>query len=166
MSYEFGDVIDCVKHTEIGHYIVILGIDAKKNRVLYERITSRVYKAFDKLCSFFNKYCIDEKCERGHFKRNFKEKKCINPVDLFSVFFLDKDIYNPKLTEDSMIVINRDPRADDIKTFNYREKSRLIEYAFSLSEEDIYRLFTHIRTSNYISGYNKKLIRKSFNLVK
>lgn len=167
MSYKFGDIINCIQDIDIGHYIIILGIDTKRDKVLYAKITSRIYRAFDDLCSFFNEHCIDEKCERGWFKRCFKDKKEIIPVDLFSVFFLDKDRYSPKLTTDSMVIMNKPPKIGDIKTFDNQRKSGLIEYALSLSQDDIYRLFTHIRTSlNYIGEGNFKCIKKSFNLVK
>jgi len=166
MGYKFGDVIDCIKHTYIGHYIIILGTDTEKNKVLYATITSRTYKAFDGLCSFFNRFCNIGKCERKCFDRNFKEKKEIIPVDLFSVFFLDKDIYGPALTEDSMIIINKDLRTEDVEVLNRKKKSELIEDAFKLDKKDIYRLYTHTRTSKYISPYNLKIIKRSFNLVK
>jgi len=167
MSYKFGDIINCVQNNRIGHSILILGVNAGKGKILYETITSRTYRAFDNLCSFFNKYCIDEKCERGRFKRYFKDKNEIFPVDLFSVFFLDKDRYSSKLTTDSMVIINRSPRTGDIKVFDNQRKNKLIEYTISLSKDDIYRLYTHIRTSvDYIGEDNFKFIKRSFNLVK
>jgi len=164
MGYKFGDVFDCIQ-TTIGHNVIILGINEKKNKMLSEIITSRTYRAFDELCSFFNNNCVGKKCVKECFERNFKKQK-ITSVSLSSVFFLDKNIYSPKLTKNSMIIVNKAPRTDDIKTFNYWKRNGLARYVFSLSKEDIYRLFTHIRTSKYVSIEDSKFIRKSFNLVK
>ncbi len=166
MKYKFGDVFDCRRHTRLAHYQIILGNDTKKNQVLYYVLTSRIYKAFDKLCSFFNRYCIDGKCDAGRFERHFKDKGSIKPVNLFDVFFVDKNMYKSKLSEDSMIIMNTDLRTEDIKAFDYKIKNNLKEYSFNLSQKDIYRLYTHIRTSDYISDHNLKLVKKSFNLVK
>ena len=164
MEYEFGEIIDFRKDPKIEHFILILGADEKRRKILFEIITSRVYRAFTKLCYFFNTYCIEDKCK--NFCHYFKDKDKINPVNLRDVFFLDKNNYLGSLSEDSMIVINGEPKSEDESVFAQQKKDGLIKRVNKLSKEDMIRLYAHIKTSKHISPQNLIWIGKSFNLSK
>ena len=136
---------------------------------MYEPISSRIYKAFDKLCYFFNDYCIGNKCKGEHFKHCFKERgeKEIKCVNLSDVFFLDKDNFpSGNLVEDSMIVINKDPRTIELKVFKDWIKAGWVKHADRLSPTDMQRLYVHIKTSEHISAYNRTCMGKNFNAWK
>lgn len=171
MNYEFGSIIDCRKDPNIGHFVLSLGIDGKE-RVMYYVITSRTYRAFEKLCSFFNSNCISARCAGKHFEHEFKEKgengeeKKIIPVNLSDAFFLSRKIYATYLTEDSMIVINNEPIMKDVKTFDLLKKEGSALSASVISRADKQRLYAHIKTSENISPNVKNIIGKNFNKLK
>jgi hypothetical protein len=171
MNYEFGSIIDCRKDPSIGHFVLTLGIDGK-GRVMYYVITSRIYRAFEKLCNFFNSNCISARCAGRCFEHEFKEKdengqeKKIIPVNLSDVFFLSQKIYGLHLTEDSMIVINSDPKTKDLKTFNELKKEGFVFGADTLSRADKQKLYAHIRTSANISRNALNIIGRNFNSLK
>lgn len=171
MDYEFGSIIDCRKDPSIGHFVLSLGVDGK-GRVMYYVITSRIYRAFEKLCIFFNNNCINGKCSRKHFDHDFKEKsdsgeeKKIIPVNLSDVFFLSQKVYCLHLTEDSMIIINSDPKTKDEKVFNQLKKERFALELDVLSIADKRRLYTHIKTSSNISPNTLNVIGQNFKRLK
>ncbi|MFA6376191.1 MAG: hypothetical protein WCX69_02190 [Candidatus Paceibacterota bacterium] len=173
MDYEFGDIIDCRNAPSIsdgGHFVLILGVLKKGNteKILYYSITSRVYAVFNKILDFFND-CLSRKDARFlHFFNKEKNKAAINPHGrLFDAFFLDKKTnYNLCLDEDSMIVINKDPNIEDITTFEQLKKEGLIGNVSRLSNEDVFRLYTNIKTTGNISPRYLASIGNNFNLVK
>ena len=171
MIYEFGSIIDCRKDPSIDHFVLSLGIDGK-DRVMYYVVTSRTYRAFEKLCNFFNSNCISAKCAGKHFEHEFKEKdengeeKKIIPVNLSDAFFLSQKTYSLRLTEDSMIVINSDPKTKEVKTFDLLRKEGFAISADKLSPADKQRLYTHIKTSKNISPNALNIIGKNFNSLK
>lgn len=172
MDYEFGEIIDFRKDPKVEHFILILGADERRKKILFEVITSRVYKAFPKLCCFFNDYCIVKSC--SDFKHHFKDAKEIAagkktkivPVNLTDVFFLDKNNSLGSLSEDSMIVIGGEPESEDESVFAQQKKDGLIKRGGKLSKNDMVRLYTHIKTSEHISPQNLIWIGKSFNILK
>ena len=168
MDYEFGDIIDARK-TYYKHFILIFGLD-DKDRVLFEIITSKIYRAFDVLCDFFNSYCIGNKCRGNHFYQKFQniqnKNKEIQAVNLTDVFFLDKKDYTGYLSNDSMIIINKDPETIDLEVFNKFKREKLVHYASRLSKEDTDRLYMHFKTSKHISNCSLSIIGKSFNAHK
>lgn len=167
MSYEFGCIIDCRKDPNIKHFVLSFGID-RKDRVMYCVITSRIYRAFEKLCIFFNANCINTKCRNQHFEHEFKERskvgeKIIIPVNLSDVFFLSKKSYPLRLTDDSMIIINSDPITKDVSAFNQLKKGGFILEVDRLSVVDKRRLYAHIKTSSNISPDVLSSIGQNFN---
>jgi hypothetical protein len=168
MDYEFGDIIDA-KKTYCKHFVMIFGLDDKE-RVLYEIITSKIYRAFDVLCDFFNTHCIGDKCRDSHFYHKFQNRHNkdieIQAVNLSDVFFLDKKDYTGYLRDDSMVIINSDPKTMDLKVLNEFKRRGLVCSASRLSKEDTDRLYIHLKTSKHISPYNLGVIGKSFNAYK
>lgn len=165
MDLLFGDVINCKNYSPIGHFIVVLGVDSK-DRILYKCLSSRTYRAFEKLCYFFNDCCIANKCRDRHFHHHFKDKEIIRPVRLCNVFFIDKLNYPKKLDEDSMIMINSDPKPLDRETFNKLRNAGVVRYSFTLNSPDIYRLYVYVKTSEHISKNSLGYIEKSFGIVR
>jgi len=168
MDYEFGDIIDFRRDPKVSHFRLIFGLDEQNGKIIFETITSRTYRAFCKLCLFFNNYCINSKCSGKHFKHFFKEneKEKITPVSLSDVFFLDQKIYSLSLTEDSMIIINRDLRTEDIEVFDELYKDKRINHVNRLSKEDMERLYSHIKTSKYVSSLNLNCIGRAYRSAK
>ncbi|MBU1177396.1 hypothetical protein KKH96_03055 [Patescibacteria group bacterium] len=168
MDYEFGDIINAIQ-TDCEHFILIFGLD-DKDRVLYKIITSKIYRAFDVLCDFFNNYCIGDKCSRKRFYHKFQNRQNkndeIQAVNLSDVFFLNKEDYMGYLSDDSMVIINSDLKIMDLEVLNRYKRQGLAHYASRLSKEDTDRLYIHLKTSKHISGLNLNAIGKSFNAYK
>lgn len=162
-EFSFGDIVDC-KETFIKHFIVILGTDSQ-NHVLYKIITSRVYKAFNKLREFLDDCKNVVKCKE--FEHAFNKEKdndhLIQRVNLRDAFFLDQTYYSMLFTEDSMIMLNSDPEQIDLKTLNDWKAKKQITYRDTLSKADIYKLKLYLECSENISPAKLKVIHKSFN---
>jgi len=166
MDCSFGDIVDYRKDPSLNHFILVLGVDNAEKRILYAIITSRVYRAFERLCVFFNAHCLETNCYERKFHNNFKDRIEIQPVNLSDVFFLSKNIYSGTLCEDSMVILNRDPYFEDFDAFDALWKNHLINYANKLTKEDMIRLYVHIRTSPYFSKCNLEIIENSFKIAK
>ena len=162
-DYSFGDIYDCRNAMGIDHYILVLGCRKieKKEYILYEKITSRVYKAFSKLSKFFDDNCIG-RCEK--FKHNFKDKSTIHHYGkLCFTLFLDKT--ENYLEEDSMIVIKGEPVISEKIILNKWKKEGLSKFKDRISDVDVYKLIAIINHSDNLSVPTTENIRASFNQV-
>lgn len=162
MDYSFGDIYDCRKYSGLKHFILILGTQKTdgKEIVLYEVITSRIYKAFEELCAFFEDNCHHDKC--AAFKRHFKNKNenTIYPSGrLCFTLFLDKDINS--LDQDSMVIINGEPRKDEASVLDQLHKDKFITFKTRISDVDIYKLIAIINYSDNLNKFTANAIRSS-----
>jgi hypothetical protein len=171
MSYELGDIFDARSH-ELEHFVLVVGEvpqgSSSPKGILFYRISSRTYKVFKDILSFFND-CIDE--DYGRFYRFFgkeknkrKEKKHIFPAgQLCDSFFLDKDKNYPLcLDVDSVVVLNRDPEVYDEPVFERFRKSEHIIYKGKLCKADIYKFVDLVKHSQNISARRKDEIMRHF----
>lgn len=163
MDYGFGDVYDCRNVPEVGHFIVIIGSRETKDKVyvFYEKVTSRIYKAFEKLSKFFEDNC-NGKCNK--FKHNFKDKKpVLNYGKLCFTLFLDKN--ENYFDQDSMLVIKGDPNKTDAKILEKWIAEGLAKSHTRISNVDIYKLMAIINHSDNISKGVANDARTSFKEV-
>lgn len=174
MDYEFGDIVDARKYPNIKHFALILGETPqgkdKPAGVLFYIISSRVYKVFKHIISFFND-CIDENYDR--FYHFFQKEKWRKPKKekislsgrLCDAFFLDKESNYPlHLDEDSFIMLNQNPEIIDKPVIDQLKKDNTITYTNRLCREDTHKLINLIRQSSNISPYMKTEIGRNFNL--
>ena len=164
-SYDFGDVYDCRKAPGLDHFIIVVGVQniGDKTYILFEKVTSRVYKAFKKLSDFFENNCHGQ-CNT--FKHNFKSDDHIYHYGkLCNTLFLDKD-ENFALTEDSMIVIKGDPHKTEVEVLENLIKAKMAVSKVRISDGDIYKLEAIIKNSgNIISDAVALAMRQSFNRI-
>ncbi|MCX6762967.1 MAG: hypothetical protein NT093_04285 [Candidatus Moranbacteria bacterium] len=162
-DYDFGDVYDCRNVPGVEHFIVIFGIQVLKGKkfILYERVTSRVYKAFKKLSDFFEGNCNGQ-CKK--FKHNFKDTKHVYHVGkLCFTLFLDKDANY--LDEDSMMVIKGEPEKTEANILEKWVKEGMAKAKIRISDVDVYKLMAILNNSDNISRLIIDNIRASFNKV-
>ncbi len=162
-DYGFGDVYDCRNVPEVEHFIVILGFQEIKGKkiIFYEKVTSRVYKAFKKLSDFFEGNCNGQ-CKK--FKHNFKDKTPIfHYGKLCFTLFLDKD--ENYLNEDSMVVIKGDPEKTDETIMEQWIKAGLAKSKTRISNVDIYKLMAILNNSDNLSSPVIHHIRLAFSGV-
>lgn len=162
-DYDFGDVYDCRNVPGVEHFIVIFGFQNIKGKkyIFYEKVTSRVYKAFKKLSDFFEGNCNGQ-CKK--FKHNFKDT---NPVyhygKLCFTLFLDKD--ENYLDEDSMIVVRGEPQKTEATILEQWIKEGMAISKTRISNVDIYKLIAILNNSDNISRPILDNIRTAFNKV-
>ena len=163
IDYGFGDVYDCRNVPEVEHFIVILGFQEVKGRkfVFYEKVTSRVYKAFKKLSDFFEVNCNGQ-CKK--FKNNFKDIKPIYHYGkLCFTLFLDKD--ENYFDEDSMIVIKGEPEKTEATILEEWVKEGIAKSKTRISNVDVYKLMAILNNSDNISNPVIHNIRVAFSRV-
>lgn len=162
-DYGFGDVYDCRNVPEVEHFIVIFGFQEKKGKkiIFYEKVTSRIYKAFKKLSDFFEGNCNGQ-CKK--FKHNFKDKKPVfHYGKLCFTLFLDKD--ENYLDEDSMIVIKGEPERTEENIMELWIEEGLAKPKTRISNVDIYKLMAILNNSDNISSPVIHHIRIAFSRV-
>ena len=173
MIPEIGDIIDCRKVPEVGHFILSLGERTKqgRNEIMYYLITSRVYTVFSKTVEFFND-CISEDYKRFfiYFPKE-KDKKDKGGISLHGrlrdAFFLDKESdYKGCLDMDSMIVVNESPKVADSEIFKRWYENGTALYRNRLTKEDMIKFMNIIKFSNEINGEDKSLVCRNYNLYR
>lgn len=163
-EYDFGDIYDCREAPNVKHFIVLLGTQKIENTsyILFEKVTSRVYKAFSSLSVFFEKNCHN-KCKE--FIHNFKKDDHIYHYGkLCNTLFLDKEV-NFSFTEDSMIVIKGDPEKTEVDVFEGWIKEKMAKPKTRIANVDIYKLIAIIKNSDNISDPVGLAIRTAFNKI-
>jgi hypothetical protein len=166
MEFEYGDIIDRRKDKidEVTpHFWVVVAVDEANKKIYSYPILSRVYKAFGGLCNFFNSSCVGQ-CK--HYEHNFKDKNPLRSYNLKDVFFLPETNYKGVLTDDSMVVLNRDPYEDDEDVLQNRKNEGLLVFRTKLEENDGLRLYIYLMTSKNTNDFARALIRQSYDNLK
>src|SRR3989339_1428818 len=156
MDYEFGDIIDCRKTPSIKHFILIVGLNNKKE-VMYYIITSKTYKVFKNVLDFFND-CIEKKNPRFYhfFSKEEKDKRIYPTGNLCDAFFLDQHTnYQLCFEKDSMILINSEPDLADKAVVDEWITDHKAEYKSRLCRNDSEKLVHAIQLSDNVSPRNK-----------
>lgn len=170
MDYDIGDILDA-RSDPLGHFLIVVGaIQRTKSqgaRVLFYRVSSRTYKVFRSILKFFN-YCIEKNYQPffHHFSKEKKKETIFKIGQLNTAFFLDLDDYKGQFTEDSYILLNKDPEEVDLDALKERIKNGLITRCSRLSSPDIHKLMTAVRYNNKISKQNLEKICQSYNVFK
>lgn len=168
IDFEFGDVINCCGVPDIDHYIVFLGHGGMGD-YLYTKLTSRIYKAFDKVSEFLddcyqdyqqcgNKTCKYCKNFSRYFNKEIKDervKKITGNMSLCDAVFLDQEKYELNLKSDSMIVLNCDPEIGQISTLKEWDKEGLIKGYFTLDASDMVKI---IKTIDFAENISLKML--------
>lgn len=162
-EYGFGDIYDCRDVPGVEHFIVIFGFQEIKGKkyIFYEKVTSRVYKAFKKLSDFFEGNCHG-RCDK--FKNSFKDT---NPIyhygKLCYTLFLEGN--ENFIEEDSMIVIKGEPQKTEATILEKWIKEGIAKANVRISNVDIYKLMSILNNSDNISAPILCSIRTAFNKV-
>jgi hypothetical protein len=171
MTPEIGDIIDCRKVPEVGHFVLSLGERAKhgKSEIMYYIITSRVYAVFPKIVDFFND-CLSKDYKRFlvYFSKE-KDKKDKGGISLHGrlrdAFFLDMESdYKGCLDTDSMIVVNESPKIADLETFKRWQANGIATYRNKLTAKDMLRFIDIIKCSTEISREDVSFVCRNYNL--
>lgn len=166
MQFEFGDLFDA-RNDPLGHFFVVVGTipqkGTEKERVLFYRLSSKVYKVFRKILDFFN-YCVSNNYPPffHHFSKEKKKSQISQLGNLCDAFFIDQNDYSGQLDEDSYILLNEDPEESDADALNARIQEKIIKYSTKLSAADMYKLVAAFHCCNRISRNTKKRVNIAY----